>query len=52
MRILAVFVLSLPLAGCFGVSLVAPKPIPEWAMQPQAVGESPTKLLPRSQFAD
>ena len=43
MRILAVFVLSLPLAGCFGVSLVAPKPIPEWAMQPQADATEPVR---------
>ena len=43
MRILAVFVLSLPLAGCFGVSLVAPKPIPEWAMQPQADASEPAR---------
>jgi hypothetical protein len=41
MRILAVLVLSLPLAGCFGVTLVAPKTIPEWAMQPQADATEP-----------
>jgi hypothetical protein len=34
MRILIVLALSVPLAGCF--SLTASKPIPEWAMQPQA----------------
>lgn len=41
MRIVAVLVLSLPLAGCFGVSLVAPKPVPDWAMQPQADATEP-----------
>src|SRR5882724_7847290 len=39
MRILVVFALSVPLAGCF--SLTAPKPIPEWAMQPQASAVEP-----------
>ena len=34
MRTLFVLALSVPLAGCF--SLTAPKPIPEWAMSPQA----------------
>jgi hypothetical protein len=41
MRILSVVALSLPLAGCFGVSLVAPKPVPDWAMQPQADATEP-----------
>jgi hypothetical protein len=41
MRIVAVLVLSLPLAGCFGVNLVAPKTIPDWAMQPQADASDP-----------
>ena len=41
MRILLVLALTVPLAGCFGVtgpnfSLVAPKTIPEWAMSPPA----------------
>jgi hypothetical protein len=34
MRILVVLALSVPLAGCF--SLTAPKPLPEWAMNPRA----------------
>lgn len=34
-RIVACVVVALPLAGCFGVT-IPPKPLPEWAMQPQA----------------
>ena len=33
MRILLLLALSLPLAGCFSVT--GPKPVPEWAMNPQ-----------------
>lgn len=33
MRILLLLALTLPLAGCFSVS--GPKPVPEWAMNPQ-----------------
>jgi len=33
MRILVLLALSLPLAGCYSVT--GPKPIPEWAMNPQ-----------------
>jgi hypothetical protein len=40
MRILLLLVLTLPLAGCF--SVVAPKTVPEWAMDPQpAPGDAP-----------
>src|SRR5258708_5649554 len=39
MRILIALALSVPLAGCF--SLTAPKPIPEWAMQPQTSAVEP-----------
>jgi hypothetical protein len=33
--LLLVVTLSLPLAGCLGVT-IPPKPLPDWAMQPQA----------------
>ena len=33
MRILLLLALALPLAGCFSVT--GPKPVPEWAMNPQ-----------------
>ena len=34
-RIAVVTLLGLPLAGCFGITL-PPKPLPEWAMNPQS----------------
>ena len=34
-RVLALVAVGLPLAGCLGVTL-PPKPLPEWAMSPQA----------------
>jgi hypothetical protein len=33
---------ALPLAGCFGVT-IPPKPLPEWAMQPQAELAAPSR---------
>ena len=44
MRIVIVLALSVPLAGCF--SLTASKPIPEWAMQPQADAASEPAARP------
>src|SRR5947208_1071506 len=40
--IIVVAALGLPLAGCFGVT-VPPKPLPEWAMQPQAETSAPAR---------
>jgi len=40
--IAVVVVLGLPLAGCFGVTL-PPKPLPEWAMHPQAYETTPAR---------
>lgn len=34
-RIAVVALLGLPLAGCYGVTL-PPKPLPDWAMNPQS----------------
>jgi|GEM_PF-4862351 len=34
-RIAVVTLLGLPLAGCFGITL-PPKPLPDWAMNPQS----------------
>jgi len=34
--------LGLPLAGCFGV-IIPPKPLPEWAMNPQAEASPPAR---------
>ena len=50
MRILIVLALSMPLAGCF--SLTAPKPIPEWAMQPQASAVEPAVKPQRAAVVD
>jgi hypothetical protein len=33
---------ALPLAGCLGVT-IPPKPLPEWAMHPQAEEAAPTR---------
>jgi hypothetical protein len=33
---------ALPLAGCFGVT-IPPKPLPEWAMHPQAEEAQPAR---------
>ncbi|HMK78352.1 MAG TPA: hypothetical protein VK438_01820 [Xanthobacteraceae bacterium] len=44
MRTVLLLALTLPLAGCFSVT--APKPVPEWAMNPQpdgAQGASPQR---------
>jgi len=42
MRILVALALCVPLGGCF--SLTGPKPLPEWAMAPQAdISESQVK---------
>jgi hypothetical protein len=34
MRVFAIALLSLPLAGCFGLTM-PPPPLPDWAMRPQ-----------------
>ena len=40
MRVLVLALLSLPLAGCFGVTW-PPPPLPDWAMHPQAEAARP-----------
>jgi hypothetical protein len=40
-KIAIIAALGLPLAGCFG--LIAPKPLPEWAMHPQAEEIAPAR---------
>jgi hypothetical protein len=49
MRYLIVIALSMLLAGCF--SLTAPKPIPEWAMNPQAENVAEPQAKPRRSVA-
>ena len=42
MGIAVVAALTLPLAGCLGVT-IPPKELPEWAMQPHAAGIAPAR---------
>lgn len=42
MGIVVAMLAALPLAGCFGVTL-PPKPLPEWAMHPQAEVAAPAR---------
>jgi len=42
MRIVLLALLSLPLAGCFGVTW-PPPPLPDWAMRPQAEPAAPIR---------
>jgi hypothetical protein len=45
MRVLVALALCVPLGGCF--SLTGPKPLPEWAMNPQLQAASATQARPR-----
>ena len=45
MRVLVALALCVPLAGCF--SLTGPKPLPEWAMNPQQQEASAPQAKPR-----
>jgi hypothetical protein len=56
MRILIVVALTMPLAGCFSLtapnfSLVAPKTVPEWAMDQQAENTAEPSAKPRRNVA-
>jgi hypothetical protein len=42
MGVVVAVLAALPLAGCFGVTL-PPKPLPEWAMHPQAEVAAPAR---------
>jgi hypothetical protein len=44
-RILGIALLSVPLAGCFGVTL-PPKELPDWAMNPQSEMAAPARTKP------
>jgi hypothetical protein len=44
-RIGIVALLGLPLAGCFGVAL-PPKPLPDWAMNPQSETAASARTKP------
>lgn len=44
MRIVAIALLSLPLAGCFGINM-PPPPLPDWAMSPEAKSAVPTRAM-------
>ena len=45
MRVLVALALCVPLGGCF--SLTGPKPLPEWAMNPQQQEANATQAKPR-----
>jgi hypothetical protein len=46
MRTLAILALTVPLAGCFGVT--APKPLPDWAMASQVQSEEEPRRARRT----
>ena len=46
MRVLVALALCVPLGGCF--SLTGPKPLPEWAMNPQQQEASAPRAKPRA----
>ena len=50
MRIAVVPLLGLPLAGCFGITL-PPKPLPDWAMNPQSDAIAATTSKPTRSVA-
>ncbi len=45
MRVFVALALCVPLGGCF--SLTGPKPLPEWAMNPQQQEANATQAKPR-----
>lgn len=45
MRVVAIALLSLPLAGCFGLTM-PPLPLPDWAMRP--LGERTIAARPKA----
>jgi len=45
MRVAVVALFGLPLAGCFGVTL-PPKPLPDWAMNPQSEVAASARIKP------
>jgi hypothetical protein len=49
-RIAVVALLGLPLAGCFGVTL-PPKPLPDWAMNPQPEVAASARTTPARNVA-
>ena len=49
MRVFVALALCVPLCGCF--SLSGPKPLPEWAMNPQQQVASETRAKPRRAIA-